>query len=114
MDIRAIRDVLQTEGFIKVHATKKLEEFRRGSVSVYLKVQGTDHPLVVHGRHGANLPHLTAIHGVRRNKPATKPYHNSNMRSFETRQNTGKKVTRFGFDFGFESKAALEHFLKVL
>lgn len=106
--------VLLAEGFSKHHETKKLVEYRRKSEAVYLKAGGTDHPLIIHGKHGSSIANLVAISGVNRTKPSSKPYHNSNMRSFDLRQNTGKKPTRFGFDFGFDSPSALKDFLASL
>lgn len=110
----AMEGVLQTEGFLRVHSTKKLSEYRRGSESVYLKHSGTSHPLVVHGRHAQNVTSLAAAPGVERTKSSTKPYHNSNMRSFDLRQNTGKKSIRYGFDFGFGHIGAMRNFLQSL
>jgi hypothetical protein len=105
---------LEAEGFTKVHSTKKLLEYRRGNESVYLKESGTDHPLVIHGRHGPTVAALTRMPGVTRAKPVSKAYHNSNMRSFDLRRNTGKKPTRYGFDFGFNDASALRSFLQSL
>ncbi|VVT12639.1 hypothetical protein [Erythrobacter sp. EC-HK427] len=114
MDKSAIESGLVLAGFVKVHATKKLIEYRQKSEAVYVKVGGTDHPLVIHGRHGPSIAKLAGMQGVRRAKPLSKPYHNSNMRSFDLRQNTGKKATRYGFDFGFDSPSALQSFLMSL
>jgi hypothetical protein len=114
LDHSAILNVLQAEGFAKVHSTQKLSEFRQGNESVYVKSSGTDHPLVIHGKHGTNVPGLSRMRGVERRKSASKAYHNSNMRSFDLRQNTGKKPTRYGFDFGFGDALALRTFLGAL
>ena len=114
MDQAAIEKVLLAEGFAKHHETKKLIEYRRKSEAVYLKASGTDHPLIIHGKHAPSIANLAAISGVNRTKPSSKPYHNSNMSSFDLRQNTGTKPTRFGFDFGFDSPSALGAFLAAL
>lgn len=106
--------VLTSEGFTLVHETKKLLEYRRGNESVYLKNKGTDHPLVIHGRHAPRIGALASESGVRRTKAATKAYHNSNMRSFDLRQNAGRKPTRYGFDFGFTNAAGLASLLRAI
>jgi hypothetical protein len=114
LDQSAIAKALEAEGFGKVHSTKKLIEYRRGNESIYMKASGTDRPLIIHGRHAPNVAALSSIPGVERAKPASVAYHNSNMRSFDLRQNTGKKPTRYGFDFGFRNAGALKAFLSTL
>jgi hypothetical protein len=114
LDQSAIAKALRAEGFAKVHSTQKLTEYRRGNESIYVKASGTDRPLIIHGRHAPKVPALSSIPGVERVKSASQPYHNSNMRSFDLRQNTGKKPTRYGFDFGFSNSHALRNFLQSL
>lgn len=101
-------------GFRQVGTSSKVSRYERGGETVYLKIKGTEHPLVVHGKHGSKLPILLAIPGVTRNKPSSAPYHNSNMRAFDERKNTGQRRTRYGFDFGFRDVAALADFLSAI
>jgi hypothetical protein len=114
LDRNAIIQVLQSEGFALFHATKKLSEYRRASESIYLKNAGTDHPVVIHGRYAPRIAALSSMGGVQRTKAVSKAYHNSNMRSFDLRQNTGRKPTRYGFDFGFTDVAGMRMFLGSL
>ena len=114
LDRCSIVNGLSKAGFRKVHETTKVEEYRRGSNWIYLKVRGTDHPLVIHGRYASDLSQFAAIPGVVRSKASSTPYHNANMRSFEERLNRGLKPTRFGYDFGFSNTLALDAFLRKL
>lgn len=101
-------------GFRQTGATTKLLQFERASQTVYVKVRGTDRPLVIHGKYGSHLSALLSISGVSRTKPSSTPYHNSNMRSFDERLNSGQRMTRYGYDFGFSDSAALANFLDAL
>ena len=111
MDRDQISKTLLAEGFVLRHETSKVALYQSGTTDVYLKQSGTDRPLVIHGRHGPNVPALLAISGVRREKPSTKPYHNIHMTRFDLRLNRGKTPTRFGFDFGFDDGVALKAFI---
>lgn len=105
---------LRTEGFVKVHETTKVFQFRRGNETVYVKAVGTSLPLVIGGWHAGRIASLVMLPGVLRHKSSADPYHNANMRAFGERVNRGKKPTRFGYDFGFEDEPALAQFLRAL
>lgn len=114
LDPNSIAIALTRAGYAKVHETSKVEEFRLGTHSLYLKRAGTDHPLVIHGKYASILLQLTQIPGSIRTKASTSPYHNANMRSFDQRLNRGQKPTCYGYDFGFRDLVSLQAFLAKL
>ena len=114
MDKSQIQRILSSEGFSCTHETEKLAEFTKGVEVVYLKKVSSSHPMVLHGKHASRVGVLTSIGGVVRTKPQKSPYHNSNMRHFDLRNNTGKKPTRYGFDFDFSSESGLRSLLSRL
>lgn len=114
MERKDIERTLAAEGFTCSHRTDKLAEYVKGRESVYLKLLSGTHLLIIHGRYAPRICALSALNGVVRKKPVTEAYHNSNMRHFELRQNTGKKPTRYGFDFDFTSEIGLRSLLSAL
>ena len=114
MDNREIEQVLLSEGYSSRHETSKVSLFRKGTSNIYLKQAGTDRPLIVHGRYEPRVAEFEQIPGVLRQKPATAAYHNIHMSQFDLRMNRGRTPTRYGYDFGFETAAALRAFLMRL
>lgn len=114
MEKSQIERVLISEGYVRSRETDKLQEYVKGYESVYLKKNSDSHPLVIHGRHAPSMSKLTSLADVTREKSSVKAYHNSNMRSFDLRMNTGKKPTRYGFDFDFLSEKGLRSLLSAL
>lgn len=69
-------------------------------------------PLVLHPRFEAQLPALLTIAGVEQGD--SRYYHNSNLRGFPKRINTGATEVTYGVDLGFQHHAALAHVLEQL
>jgi hypothetical protein len=114
IDRTTILACLRKAGFSQLHETSKLLQFRSGNEVVYVKKAGTDHPLVIHGKHASKLKNFLSLPGVFRQKANVEPYHNAHMRAFDARQNRGMKPTRYGFDLGFESEQSLRDLLAKL
>lgn len=69
-------------------------------------------PLVLHPKFAALLPTLLAIAGVEQGDGGY--YHNSNLRGFPKRINTGVTEVAYGVDLGFQHSGALAQVLEQL
>lgn len=76
---------------------------------VYIKVETKTQPLVIHPENETQFSRLCSIDGVVCNTPM-RFYHNSTMRAFPERWNTGAQPTKYGLAFGFVSNSALDEF----
>jgi putative restriction endonuclease len=103
---------LERNGFQLDQGLKKIWKAKRQSTTIYIKRDSAAHVLVVAPQFAETLDSFLQIQGVKR--PLRLFYHNSNMYDFPTRKWTGKRPIPYGIDFGFESVAALQTFLRNL
>ncbi len=110
-----ISATLPQQGFEIVSENSKTIHFYSGEhkADVYVKVDTKTQPLVVHPDHQNIFSRLSSILGVIGSQPMTF-YHNSTMRAFPERMNTGQKPTKYGLAFGFKTQQALAEFLDLL
>ena len=108
-----IRAVLVQRGFATDGLTQEHAESLAlpGRETVKIK-RFNSFPLVIHPRHEGAWNDLLAIQGVIASPE--KRAHNSNFVGFDKRLHGGKSPIAYGFDFGFDSPAALDKFLDVL
>ena len=108
-----IRAVLVQRGFATDGLTQEHAESLAlpGRETVKIK-RFNSFPLVIHPRHEGIWNDLLAISGVIASPD--KLAHNSNFVGFDKRLHGGKSPIAYGFDFGFDSPAALHKFLDML
>lgn len=108
-----IRAVLVARGFAPDGlAREHADSLSHGGYETVKIKRGNRFPLVIHPRHEGAWEALAALPGVLAN--AERMAHNSNFVGFDQRMHTGTRPIAFGFDFGFESIAALHAFIDRL
>lgn len=101
---------LETYGFIKRTENSKTIGYSNAEQTVYVKQENKRQPLILHPDNQNRFTRLSAIVGVTAEHPL-KFYHNSTMRAFPERLNTGKKPTKYGLAFGFDDPSAFRIFM---
>jgi putative restriction endonuclease len=107
-----IANKLESMGFRLDKSYKKIWKATRQAATIYLKRDSDAYVLVIAPQFAETLDTFRSIPGVTR--PLRLFYHNSNMHDFPVRIWTGKRPIPYGIDFGFESVAALDSFLRNL
>ncbi|MDA3186782.1 HNH endonuclease [Pseudomonas aeruginosa] len=82
------------------------------TVPVFVKQSASETPLVLHPKYEEQLSSWLSIQGVERGQ--TTYYHNSNLRGFPKRRNTGATDISYGIDLGFLGSGALEELIRKL
>jgi hypothetical protein len=104
---------LLKRGFLENGRNSKTIAVKNGSIIAYVKVDTRRLPLVVHPSNSEIFTQLCALAGVSAETHIVY-YHNSTMRAFPDRLNTGKEPTKYGIAFGFDSLDALDLFLDLV
>jgi HNH endonuclease len=84
-------------GFNLCHSTKKVEQFQRGNLVIYVKRETRQFPIVIHPHYLVMAPELLALDGIESSAPP-RPYINSNLRAFPVyRADNRSTSSHFGF-----------------
>ncbi len=109
----AVSEQLEQAGFAIERRGVKVWRASRGELVLYVKRDSGRCVLVIGPNFEGTLTRLKTLDGVERRNRAFF-YHNSTMRSFPQRLNTGRAPIPYGFDFDFRSVRALKKFLAEL
>lgn len=120
LSIHEVLTVLERHGFTRPkHSGLKVIRLQHPKLPepLYVKQSSSIHarlqtPLVLHPDYEGRLPGLLAIAGVERG--LARYYHNSNLRGFPKRRNSGATDIAYGVDLGFRHMRALEQLLASL
>jgi hypothetical protein len=93
----ALGNGLRKLGFIPIHATKKVMQFQRDEIVVYVKRETRRYPLIIHPQYLDIAPQILALEGVESDNPL-RPYINSNLSAFPIYE-AGHRVTKSHFGF---------------
>lgn len=104
---------LEAYGFIKRTENSKTIGYSNAEQTVYVKRENKRQPLILHPENQNRFTTLSAIAGVIVEKPL-RFYHNSTMRAFPERLNTGAKPTKYGLAFGFSDPPTFQIFMSNL
>lgn len=113
LDTSTIIHTLEENGFRQTDQNTKTLKFESDNVLVYVKAKTQKQPLVVHPDNQIIWEKLKSVAGTHTDLPF-QYYHNSTMRSFPQRLNTGQEPTKYGIAFGFDSTRSLLQFLQIL
>jgi putative restriction endonuclease len=113
LDSAATVGALVKLGFIQTDKNTKTIKFKNEHLTVFVKVKTLRQPLVIHPENQVRFGELEAIRGVVADLPM-RFYHNSTMRAFPSRLNTGKSETKYGIAFGFDDERSLRDFVQTL
>jgi hypothetical protein len=108
LDHGAILAELQALGLSEASRKAKVIEFRRGSLTIYVKQNVKRQPLVTHPGFEALYSALAGLPGVLREGDLF--YHNANLSGFPKRVHGGELI-HYGIAFGFVTCAALRSFV---
>ncbi|ENT8436836.1 HNH endonuclease [Pseudomonas sp. GD04087] len=82
------------------------------TMPVFVKQSASETPLVLHPKYEEHLSSWLSIQGVEKGQAPY--YHNSNLRGFPKRRNTGATDISYGIDLGFLGLGALDEFIRQL
>ena len=111
-----VRRVVEARGYTVLPETQKATPIKSPLAEhpAYINKKGGNaaSTLILHPALQPRREALLAIEGV--HTGADTWYHNNDMRLFPERMNRGRKPTRYGIPFGFDSERSLNAFLDVL
>lgn len=97
---QALVDALLLHGFRRHHATKKVEQLRRGNIVIYLKREIRRFPLLVHPRYLDLASDIMTLRGIDFEQPARSSI-NSNLTEFPVYEADHRETSsRHGFALG--------------